>query len=68
MKAILEFNYPEDEDRLRHAFYGSRAISCLYEVRRMIRQWEKHDGENPQVLLDLVRDTVLLALKDCGEE
>ncbi len=68
MKAILEFNYPDDEDRLRHALYGSRAISGLDEVRRMIRQWEKHDGENPQGMLDLVRDTVLVALKDCMED
>lgn len=68
MKAILEFNYPEDEDRLRHALYGSRAISSLDEVRRMIRQWEKHDGENPQSLVDVIKDTVALALRDCGEE
>lgn len=68
MKAILEFNYPEDEDRLRHALYGSRAISGLDEVRRMIRQWEKHDGENPVGLIDLIKDTVAMSLRDCMEE
>lgn len=68
MKAVLEFNYPEDEERFRHAYYGSRAICGLDEIRRMIRDWEKHDGENPQAVVDLVKDTVAIALRDCGEE
>lgn len=68
MKAILEFNYPEDEERLRHAFYGERAISGLNEIHRMIRNWEKHDGDNPQALVDLIKDAVAVTLRDCGED
>ena len=43
MKAVLEFQYPEDEDRLRHALHGSTAIFALDEVRRLIRSWHTRE-------------------------
>ena len=68
MKAILEFNYPEDEDRLRHALHGSTAIFALDEVRMLIRSWHKHDEADYEELLDVINKTVCDALRECGEE
>jgi len=33
MKAILEFNYPEDETKLRHAIHGKDAVMALLQIR-----------------------------------
>lgn len=68
MKAILEFEYPEDEDRLRHALNGSTAIFALDEVRRLIRGWEKHDSETHKEIINVINRTVCDALRECGEE
>lgn len=68
MKAVLEFKWPEDEEKFRHSYFGSNAISGLRDVQQMIRQWEKHDGENPVGLIDLIKDTVAMSLRDCMEE
>jgi hypothetical protein len=68
MKAVLEFQYPEDEDRLRHALHGSTAIFALDEVRRLIRSWHKHDAGDYEELLDVINKTVCDALTECGEE
>ncbi len=67
MKAILEFNYPDDEDRLRHALYGGVAIFALEEVRQAIRAWEKHDGKDFSVLIERIKVVVSEALYECGE-
>lgn len=37
MKAILEFTYPEDQDKLRHALNGSRAIHALVDIQMEVR-------------------------------
>lgn len=68
MKAVLEFNYPEDEDRLRHALHGSEAISALDDVRVAIRSWSKHSKAEYQELIDHINQLVCDALRQCGEE
>jgi len=68
MKAVLEFNYPDDEDKLRHAIHGTEAIHALDDIRRLIRAWEKHDASNPEELIDQIKEKVYDALRQCGEE
>jgi hypothetical protein len=36
MKAILEFNYPEDERKLQDALNGTPAIDALFKIRTII--------------------------------
>lgn len=67
MKAVLEFNYPEDEDRLRCALHGGTAISALDDVRRSIELW-KHVRAEPEKTIDRVYNIVCDALRQCGEE
>jgi hypothetical protein len=67
MKAILEFTYPEDQDKLRHALNGSRAISALIDIQVEVRNYFKYDA-NPQDVLTKVRELTNTALAECGEE
>lgn len=68
MKAVLEFEYPDDEDRLRHALNGSTAISALDDIRRLIRGWEKHNAQTHVEIINVINRTVCDALTQCGEE
>ena len=36
MKAILEFNYPEDERKLQDALNGTSAIDALFRIQTII--------------------------------
>jgi hypothetical protein len=67
MKAILEFTYPEDQDKLRHALNGSRAISALIDIQMAVRSHFKHNTD-PVTALELVREFTNTALNECGEE
>lgn len=68
MKAVLEFNYPDDEDRLRYALHGAKAVFALIDIQQVIRAWEKHDGQAPDELIDRIKMIVNETLTDCGEE
>jgi hypothetical protein len=68
MKAVLEFTYPEDEDKLRYAMHGVTAVAALDEMRQMIRSWEKHDGTNPEAMVERLKQRIFDALTACGEE
>ena len=68
MKAVLEFNYPDDEDRLRWALNGGKAIGGLNVIKSKIKAWEKHDGQTPDELIDRIKMIVSETLMDCGEE
>lgn len=37
MKAVLEFTYPQDEARLKHALKGEEYYLALVEVDRVLR-------------------------------
>ena len=67
MKAVLEFTYPEDQDRLRWALSGEKAISALHDIQQEVRKHFKYDAD-PLMVLALVRDLTNTALNDCGEE
>jgi hypothetical protein len=38
MKAVLEFNYPEDEDKLRHALNGTDYYNALLEIENLLNK------------------------------
>lgn len=68
MKAVLEFSYPEDEDKLRHALHGSDAISALDDVRRTISGWHTTTESEYEELIHQINMIVCDALRHCGEE
>jgi len=67
MKAILEFTYPEDQDKLRHALNGTKAIHTLIDIQMEVRNHFKHDAD-PKDVLERVRELTNTALAECGEE
>jgi hypothetical protein len=36
MKAVLEFNYPEDEHKLKHALKGTEYFDALSEIENIL--------------------------------
>jgi hypothetical protein len=38
MKAVLEFNYPEDEDKLRHALNGTDYYNALLKIDKLLNE------------------------------
>ena len=42
MKAVLEFNYPDDEDKLRRALHADEAFNALLDMSsRVAYRWKK---------------------------
>jgi hypothetical protein len=36
VKAVIEFNYPEDEERLRYALCGETAVKAILSIREVL--------------------------------
>lgn len=53
MKAVLEFNLPEDGDDFRYAINGEAYREALYNIREDVRQIWKYNSL-PQEQFDLV--------------
>ena len=51
MKAVLEFTYPQDETRLRHALKGEEYYLALVEIDRVLGM-----DEHPEQLLERIAD------------
>lgn len=66
MKAILEFEYPDDEDKLRYALHGQDAIFALLDISEQLRLHFKYDADSYQVLMN-INELVIEALKLCQE-
>lgn len=66
MKAILEFEYPEDEDKLRHALHGQDAIFALLDISEQLRLHYKYEADSNQILAN-INELVIEALKLCQE-
>ena len=64
MKAILEFNLPEDEPEFRVAQDGSKWKSVALEFDQWLRNVIKHTEEkpSPQEMRDKLRDI----MNDCA--
>ena len=43
MKAVLEFTYPQDEPKLKHALQGEKYYLALVDLDRMLSS--SHDSE-----------------------
>mgnify|MGYP003657776465 CR=1 FL=1 len=66
MKATIEFEYPEDEDKLRYALHGQTAIMALLEIEALLRTHYKYEVPMEDVfghIAEIVNDT----LATCGE-
>lgn len=66
MKAILEFEYPDDEDKLRYALHGQDAIMALLQIEAQLRQHFKYEVPMEDVfnnISEIVNETLTL----CGE-
>ena len=66
MKAVLEFNYPEDTHKLRCALHGAEMHDTLQKIKSRISETFKYD-DDPTVVLLFIRDFVEEALKNCEE-
>ncbi len=53
MKAVLEFNLPEDGDDFRHAVNGEQYFIALHNIREDVRQIWKYNSL-PEEQFDLV--------------
>lgn len=53
MKAVLEFNLPEDGDDFRYAINGEAYREALYNIKEDVRQIWKYNSL-PQEQFDLV--------------
>ena len=58
MKAVLEFNYPEDEDKLRHALNGTDYYRALLEIDKLL-----NESTNKLPKLKDIRDVVNKAME-----
>lgn len=59
MKAVLEFTYPQDETKLRHALRGEEYYLALVEIDRVLEM-----GEHPEQLLDRICNITMKALEE----
>ena len=59
MKAVLEFTYPQDETKLKHALRGEEYYLALVEVDRVF-----NIGGHPEQMLDRIADLVAKVLEE----
>lgn len=52
MKAILEFNYPEDENKLRRAVHADKAFDALRDLSRSVQYRWKVGEEGEKAMLE----------------
>ena len=66
MKAILEFNYPDDERKLLYALKGQDMYVALAEVRMQINE-EFHHNADPVAVLMRVRNITDDIFRELGD-
>ena len=57
MKAVLEFTYPQDETKLKHALKGEEYYLALVEVERIFHETEA-TRESNQRIADLLAKAI----------
>ena len=70
MKAVLEFNYPDDEDKLRRVLHADEAFEALRNMSdRVAYRWKKGDEGVKAMLesLEYVRFILDEVLSNTGE-
>lgn len=67
MKAVLEFNYPEDTEKCRRAIHADEAFKALHEIRESVNRKFTHKSDLEEVLKHVyeISDYVL---KSTGEK
>jgi hypothetical protein len=59
MKAVLEYTYPQDESKLKHALRGEEYYLALVEIDRVMSM-----GDYPEQLLNRIADLVAKGLAE----
>jgi len=67
MKAILEFNYPDDETKLRRAIHCNEAFDTLWTIKDRVNKRFTHKADLEDVLR-YVREITDDALRISGED
>lgn len=67
MKAILEFNYPEDTDKCRRAIHADEAFDTLWTIKNKVRERFKYNAD-PETVLRYVQEITDDALRISGED
>jgi hypothetical protein len=67
MKAVLEFNYPEDTDKCRRAIHANEAFKALHEIKRNVDRKFTHKSDLEEVL-KYVHEITDYVLRTTGEE
>ena len=57
MKAVLEYNYPQDEDRLKHALKGQDYFEALQAIEDLL--YEKTSNTIPKKDIRVIINSVL---------
>jgi len=54
MKAVLEFNYPDDEDKLRHALSGGEYHAALLDILDVLKDTRSGKAEEVKTIINKV--------------
>jgi hypothetical protein len=69
MKAVLEFNYPDDEVKLRRALHAEQAFTALLDMNNSVKyRWKIGEEDEMLEALDHVRNVLDQVLTLCGEK
>lgn len=66
MKMTVEFDYPNDEAKIRRMMMAETAIEALFEIKRAVTSQPNNKLAMVNIL-DEVRDLAGHALRACGE-
>ena len=67
MKAVLEFNYPQDTDKCRRAIHADEAFKAVQEIRRSLDRKLTHKSDFEEAL-KYVHEITDYVLRTTGEE
>jgi hypothetical protein len=66
MKAVLEFNYPQDTDKCRRAIHADEAFDMLLMIKQISEARYQHKADMEKALRD-IHERVMCALETTGE-
>jgi hypothetical protein len=66
MKAVLEFNYPQDTDQCRRAIHADVAFDMLLEIKKIAERRPTHKADLDEALR-AVYERVTYVLQTTGE-
>ncbi|MFW6226413.1 MAG: hypothetical protein ACOC3V_05600 [bacterium] len=63
MKAILEFNLPENDNEFRNAINGSTWQHIVWQIDSELRHMTKHQNKN-KIEIDEIRDLIYEKMRE----